>query len=117
MQFGLPNVVKWIKIPLGCIIWNLIFGLLEPRKNYRLVFGVLEMLDGQWSNKWLREKLRMINTIVINGKNRQKYWSCNSLKVCSLGFELYVKKKCSWKLQHDESWMVFHHMALFFGDD
>ena len=50
MQFGLPNVVKWIKIPLGCIIWNLIFGLLEPRKNYRLVFGVLEMLDGQWSN-------------------------------------------------------------------
>ena len=46
MQFGWENAVKWIKIPLECIIWNFIFGLLQPRKNYRLVSGVLEMLDG-----------------------------------------------------------------------
>ena len=46
MQFGWENAVKWINIPLECIIWNFIFGLLQPRKNYRLVSGVLEMLNG-----------------------------------------------------------------------
>ena len=92
--YNQEKTIDWYLVCWKCLmVGNRTNVLMTSRKTTN---------DKDNSNKW--QELR-------------KYWSCNCLKEHILGFELYVKKKCSWKLQHDGSWMVFCHMCLLFGDD